>query len=83
VLFRVLAEKNHVCLDPKWALVELIPDLYMDRVYEDHENLVKLHFSILAILFMQRSLPFSLCLKVIPNKPQIFKSILLYRLRTA
>ena len=24
---RILAEKNHVRLDPKWALVELIPDL--------------------------------------------------------
>ena len=38
---RILAEKNHVQLDPKWALVELIPDLYMERVYEDGENLVE------------------------------------------
>ncbi|CAB4059448.1 RAPH1 [Lepeophtheirus salmonis] len=38
---RILAEKNHVKLDTKWALVELIPDLYMERVYEDHENLVE------------------------------------------
>ncbi len=38
---RILAEKNHVRLDPKWALVELIPDLYMERVYEDGENLVE------------------------------------------
>ena len=38
---RMLAEKNHVKLDPKWALVELAPDLYMERVYEDHENLVE------------------------------------------
>lgn len=38
---RILAEKNHVKLDPKWTLVELIPDLYMERVYEDHENLVE------------------------------------------
>ena len=37
---RILAEKNHVSLDPKWALVELVPDLYMERVYEDHEQLV-------------------------------------------
>ena len=37
---RILAEKNHVQLDPKWALVELVPDLYMERVYEDHEQLV-------------------------------------------
>ena len=38
---RVLAEKNHVKLDPKWALVELVPDLYVERVYEDHEMLVE------------------------------------------
>ena len=38
---RILAEKNHVSLDPKWALVELVPDLYMERVYEDHEQLVE------------------------------------------
>lgn len=38
---RILAEKNHVNLDPKWALVELVPDLYMERVYEDQENLVE------------------------------------------
>ncbi len=38
---RILAEKNHVELDPKWALVELVPDLYMERVYEDHEQLVE------------------------------------------
>ncbi len=38
---RLLAEKNRVRLDPKWALVELVPDLYMERVYEDHECLVE------------------------------------------
>ena len=38
---RILAEKNHVALDPRWALVELVPDLYMERVYEDHEHLVE------------------------------------------
>ena len=38
---RILAEKNHVSLDPKWALVELVPDLYMERVYEDNEMLVE------------------------------------------
>ena len=38
---RILAEKNHVTLDPKWALVELVPDLYMERVYEDNELLVE------------------------------------------
>lgn len=38
---RILAEKNHVSLDPKWALVELVPDLYVERVYEDNELLVE------------------------------------------
>jgi len=38
---RILAEKNHMSLDPKWALVELVPDLYMERVYEDNELLVE------------------------------------------
>lgn len=37
---RLLADKNHVQMDPKWAIVEHIPDLYMERVYEDHEALV-------------------------------------------
>ncbi|GJQ82811.1 hypothetical protein Trydic_g13513 [Trypoxylus dichotomus] len=37
---RVLADKNHVGMDPKWAIVEYIPDLYMERIYEDHELLV-------------------------------------------
>ena len=38
---RILAEKNHVSLDTKWALVELVPDLDMERVYEDNEMLVE------------------------------------------
>ncbi|KAF5299366.1 hypothetical protein FQR65_LT09407 [Abscondita terminalis] len=38
---RLLADKNHVQMDPKWAIVEHLPDLYMERVYEDHELLVE------------------------------------------
>ncbi|CAG9768325.1 unnamed protein product [Ceutorhynchus assimilis] len=37
---RLLADKNHVKMDPKWAIVEHLPDLYMERYYEDHELLV-------------------------------------------
>ncbi|CAH1963829.1 unnamed protein product [Acanthoscelides obtectus] len=37
---RLLADKNHVQMDPKWGIVEHLPDLYMERFYEDHENLV-------------------------------------------
>ena len=38
---RILAEKNNIDLDPKFALVELLPNLFMERVYEDHELLVE------------------------------------------
>ena len=37
----ILAEKNNVTLDLKWALVKLVPDLYMERVYEDDELVVE------------------------------------------
>jgi amyloid beta A4 precursor protein-binding family B protein 1-interacting protein len=37
---RMLSDKNHVRMEPKWVLVEHLPDLYMERVYEDHEMLV-------------------------------------------
>ena len=37
---RLLADKNHVRMEPKWVLVEHLPDLHMERFYEDHEMLV-------------------------------------------
>nr|XP_015835974.1 PREDICTED: amyloid beta A4 precursor protein-binding family B member 1-interacting protein isoform X1 [Tribolium castaneum] len=37
---RLLMDKNHVEADPKWAIVEHLPELYMERIYEDHELLV-------------------------------------------
>uniref|UniRef100_A0A8D8XXV5 Abnormal cell migration protein 10 n=1 Tax=Cacopsylla melanoneura TaxID=428564 RepID=A0A8D8XXV5_9HEMI len=37
---RLLVEKNHLSIDPRYGLVEHIPDLHMERVYEDHEPLV-------------------------------------------
>ena len=37
----MLAEKNHVKRDTSWGLVELLPDLHMERAYEDHEPLVE------------------------------------------
>ena len=39
-VIRMLADKNHVRMEPKWALVEHLPDLFMERIYEDHEMLV-------------------------------------------
>ena len=38
---RILSEKNLVHLNPLWALVELSPELHLERVYEDHELLVE------------------------------------------
>ena len=38
---RMLAEKNRVKRDTGWGLVELLPDLHMERAYEDHEPLVE------------------------------------------
>lgn len=37
---RMLSDKNHVRMEPKWVLVEHLPDMYMERVYEDNEMLV-------------------------------------------
>ena len=37
----MLAEKNRVKRDTSWGLVELLPDLHMERAYEDHEPLVE------------------------------------------
>lgn len=30
---RLLADKNHVAMEPKWAIVEQLPDLYMGTYY--------------------------------------------------
>ncbi|GIY74343.1 ras-associated and pleckstrin homology domains-containing protein 1 [Caerostris extrusa] len=38
---RLLADKNHVPMDPRWSLVEYIPELFMERIYEDHEYVVE------------------------------------------
>ena len=38
---KTLTEKNLVSLGPLWAIVELAPELGIERVYEDHELLVE------------------------------------------
>lgn len=38
---RLLADKNHVQMEPHWSIVEHLPDLQMERLFEDHENLVE------------------------------------------
>ena len=40
-LLDVMVEKNHVQLQPSWAIVEHLPDLYMERCMEDHENVMR------------------------------------------
>ncbi|XP_075214767.1 ras-associated and pleckstrin homology domains-containing protein 1-like isoform X2 [Lycorma delicatula] len=37
---RLLADKNHRTMEPRWALLEHLPELHMERIYEDHEQLV-------------------------------------------
>ncbi|XP_034041722.1 ras-associated and pleckstrin homology domains-containing protein 1a isoform X2 [Thalassophryne amazonica] len=36
-----LLEKSHCGYSPDWSLVETISELQMERIYEDHENLVE------------------------------------------
>jgi len=38
---RILFGKHLIDVNPLWALVELAPDLHLERVYEDHELLVE------------------------------------------
>ena len=53
---RMLADKNHVKRDTCWGLVELLPELHMERAYEDHELLVEnlLMWKVISILFESR-----------------------------
>ncbi|XP_053671211.1 ras-associated and pleckstrin homology domains-containing protein 1 [Anopheles nili] len=37
---RLLADKNHVQMEPAWAIVEHLPEYQMERLFEDHEMLV-------------------------------------------
>lgn len=37
---RLLADKNHVQMEPIWAIVEHLPEHQMERLFEDHELLV-------------------------------------------
>ncbi|XP_022096728.1 ras-associated and pleckstrin homology domains-containing protein 1-like isoform X3 [Acanthaster planci] len=39
-IVHTLVDKNHLEEKADWALVEQIPELYMERVLEDHEHLV-------------------------------------------
>ncbi|XP_046420011.1 amyloid beta A4 precursor protein-binding family B member 1-interacting protein isoform X1 [Neodiprion fabricii] len=65
---RLLADKNHVPMDPKWAVVEHLPDLFMERVYEDHELLVE------NLLLWTRDSKNKLLFVERPDKTQLFLS---------
>ncbi|XP_071944771.1 uncharacterized protein [Antedon mediterranea] len=39
-IVQMMIEKNHFESGPNWALIEQMPDLYMERVLEDDENVV-------------------------------------------
>lgn len=41
VICRQLAEKNQIAMEPKCSIVEHLPDLYLERFYEDSESLVE------------------------------------------
>ncbi|XP_037936047.1 amyloid beta A4 precursor protein-binding family B member 1-interacting protein isoform X2 [Teleopsis dalmanni] len=69
---RLLADKNHVQMQPTWALVENLGDLQMERLFEDHEMLVDNLMTWNSdagnrVLFQQRSDKISLF-----AKPEIF-----------
>ncbi|CRK86872.1 CLUMA_CG000697, isoform A [Clunio marinus] len=38
---KLLADKNHVNMEVSWGLIEYLPELYIERLYEDHELLVE------------------------------------------
>ncbi|XP_031789307.1 amyloid beta A4 precursor protein-binding family B member 1-interacting protein isoform X4 [Nasonia vitripennis] len=63
---RLLADKNHVPMDPKYAVVEHLPDLFMERVYEDHELLVE------NLLLWTRDSKNKLLFVERPDKTQLF-----------
>ncbi|KAF7987666.1 hypothetical protein HCN44_003529 [Aphidius gifuensis] len=65
---RLLADKNHVAMDPKWAVVEHLPDLFMERIYEDHELLVE------NLLLWTRDSKNKLLFVERPDKTQLFLS---------
>ena len=41
VICRQLAEKNQIVMEPKCSIVEHLPELYLERFYEDNESLVE------------------------------------------
>ncbi|KAL7017104.1 hypothetical protein ACKWTF_010247 [Chironomus riparius] len=38
---KLLADKNHVSMEVSWGLIEYLPELFIERLFEDHEQLVE------------------------------------------
>lgn len=54
---RLLADKNHVPMDPKWTVVEHLPDLFMGEYFDDlssREEIEMEQFFILIFFFFFR-----------------------------
>lgn len=54
---RLLADKNHVPMDPKWTVVEHLPDLFMGEYPDDlssREEIEMEQFFILIFFFLER-----------------------------
>lgn len=48
---RLLADKNHVIMEPKWAVVEHLPDLHMGKEYiKDVKHFSKIFLKYLLII---------------------------------
>lgn len=37
----LFADKNHVSMEVSWGLIEYLPELFIERLFEDHEQLVE------------------------------------------
>lgn len=48
---RLLADKNHVPMDPKWAVVEHLPDLFMGELMNKNLLIIRKNFLFLTFNF--------------------------------
>lgn len=72
IITNVLIDKNHVNMEITWGLIEYLPELYIERLFEDHEQLVEnlLMWSSDSknrVMFLKRTDRVSLF-----NKPELF-----------
>lgn len=41
IIVILFADKNHVSMEVSWGLIEYLPELFIERLFEDHEQLVE------------------------------------------